>query len=176
MASHADFCKGQKDSKQAHGSGVVQFRPKQQTLVPRDTHPSLCSGVGTNAPTSSNTFCILVENTISGAAVFSSALVLQQSPELPPPCSISFTVHYESHHVPHLHNMENSSPAQLPALVIMETGITYAQTYVFLNAASHTGRTASSNQMESVFICKINQRESATDHQTPGVVNKKGWG
>lgn len=44
MVSHADFWKGQKDSKQAHGSRVVQFRPNQQMLVPRDTHHSLCSG------------------------------------------------------------------------------------------------------------------------------------
>lgn len=118
-------------------------------LVPRDTRHHLCSGISTNAPTSSNTFCILVENTISGAAVFSSALVLQQSGELPPPCSLSFTVHYKSHHVLRLHNMENSSPAQLPsvpALVIIETVVTYTQTYGFLIAASHTGRTASSNR------------------------------
>lgn len=58
-------------------------------------------------PTSSNTFSILVENTISGAAVFSSALLLHQSGMLPPLYSISFTVHYKSHHVLHLNNMEN---------------------------------------------------------------------
>lgn len=78
-----------------------------QAQVTRDMHQCLCSGISTYAPTSSTTFGILVKNTISGAAVFSSALLLHQSGMLPPPYSISFTVHYKSHHVLHLNNMEN---------------------------------------------------------------------
>lgn len=47
----------------------------------RDMHQCLCSVVNMNAPTSSNPLSILVENSTSGTAVFSSALVLHQSVE-----------------------------------------------------------------------------------------------